>query len=537
MRLDVARLSAAGILVFLLAASQVWAYWPTLHEMERTWAQNPRYSHGYLVPLFSAYLLWSRRNERPTQSTFQWLGLLCLVTAALVRCLGAYFYFDWLDGLSFLLSLAGLWTLVFGKEGLSWAWPSLAFLIFMVPLPYSVEVAVGAPLQRISTEVSTYGLQVFGLPAFSSGELIVIGDFRMGIVDACNGLGMLYMFLACSVAAAFMTWRPALDRALLILSAIPIALFANASRIMATGLLHETFGERMSAVVYHDLAGWLMLLLALAILYGECQLIKVIFVETTDPETASVSPAEDAIVAAEQLPPIETRSLLIPLCLAILLVISSGISYGRWTDRWRVSPTLTLAVSRLEQLPTTIGAWKGRTQAVDLRAMDAASIQGIVSRSYENSRTGEAITLVLVCGRPGPVSVHTPEICYPGAGYKIVQPQPVRITLDPDPRTSSAEFLAADFENRRALPADNLRIYWAWNADGVWRAPDSPRLVFATRPVLYKLYLVSRTTPDPEFSMQGSTKEFLQQLLPELDSLMFPKGTTSMRRPAEISKG
>jgi len=70
-----------------------------------------------------------------------------------------------------------------GQAGLRWAWPSIAFLIFMVPLPYRVEVALGSPLQRLATFVSTYALQVFGLPAFSSSNTIVINDYTIGMVS------------------------------------------------------------------------------------------------------------------------------------------------------------------------------------------------------------------------------------------------------------------------------------------------------------------------------------------------------------------
>ena len=114
---------------------------------------------------------------------------------------GAYYYFTWFDAISLLPSVAGLCLLVGGWDTLRWAWPSIAFLIFMVPLPYRVEAALGSPLQRLATLSSTYVLQLFGLPAFSSGNTIVINDYTIGIVDACNGLGASYTVLACAVGS------------------------------------------------------------------------------------------------------------------------------------------------------------------------------------------------------------------------------------------------------------------------------------------------------------------------------------------------
>jgi exosortase len=529
-------MDASGILTSLLAACIVWSYWPTLLEMERTWATNPRYSHGYLVLPFAFYLLWCRRDLRPTQSSFRWFGLVFIAATVLIQCLGVVFYVSWLDGLAFLVSLTGLSVFAFGKEGLRWAWPSLTFLIFMVPLPYRAEVALGAPLQRISTEASTYGLQVFGLPAFSSGETIVIGGFRMGIVDACNGLGISYMFLACSVAAAFITWRPALDRAILIVSAIPIALFTNVSRIIATGVLHETLSERASGVVYHDLAGWIMLGITLLILFGECRFLKLVFVETSDSPAKLESPEYEPAIGTERTVPRDSRFALIAIAWAIPLVVLFGIAVGRWTDRWQVAPKLSLAVSRMEQMPTIMGDWRGRARPVDPRAMQHASVQGIVSRTFVHQRTGTSISIVLVFGRPGPVSVHTPDICYPGAGYAMLQTHPSKIAVELQSTKSSAVFLAADFENRRSLPADRLRIYWAWSADGSWDVPENPRIVYARRSNLYKLYVVSRTAADPDVSLDELTNDFVAQLLHELDAILFATETTSIGQQPTVSK-
>jgi exosortase len=513
-------ISFAGILAGLLVASLAWAYWPTLYDLERTWSRDPRYSHGYLVPVFALYLLWLRRAHRSDQIGSSWIGLVLICAGALLNFLGAYSFFTWLDSVSFLVSLAGLCALLGGQGQLGWAWPSIAFLIFMVPLPYRIETTLGSPLQRLATLVSTYALQVFGFPAFSSGNTIVMRDYTIGIIDACNGLGASYMVLACAVGAALMTRRPLLDRIILIVSAIPIALVANATRVTLTGVLHELMGKRAADHVEHDLAGWLTMPLALALLYIEYQLLKRLFVEAPD---ASSPPAGDL----EERTPIEEPSVkeagssrVMPIVAAILIVLSSGIIHGLWINRWRASREIELATAKLDQIPMVIGDWKGRPQAVEPRELTAAGLDGLVIRHYENSRTGSTTTMVLVCGRPGPVSVHSPEVCYPGAGFELAQSEPTKLSLNPDHR--GAEFLRAEFENHEFSPPQRLRVYWSWNATGIWRVPDSPRLTFASRPVLYKLYLISRTSEGLERSTDATAMEFLRQSLPELDKTLFP---------------
>ncbi len=81
----------------------VWSYWPTLSDMARTWSKDPQYSHGYLVPLFAAALLWRRRDRLAAVSPrTSWWGLLFLAGGACLRLVGMGLYFEWLEGISFL---------------------------------------------------------------------------------------------------------------------------------------------------------------------------------------------------------------------------------------------------------------------------------------------------------------------------------------------------------------------------------------------------------------------------------------------------
>ena len=518
----------AGILAILMAASLLWAYWPTLLEMEQRWSHDPRYSHGYLVPPFALYLLWSRRERRRSdRARFRWVGVLLIAAGAALRLIGDYGYFAWLDAASLLTSLTGVCWLLGGRDAVRWAWPSIAFLIFMVPLPYRAEVALSHPLQRVATEISTYALQVFGLPAFSSGNTIMINDFTLGIVDACNGLGTAYMFLACAVAAAFMVPRPALDRIVLISSAIPIAIIANVMRIVATGLLHELMGSRVSGAVYHDLAGWLMMMVTLLILYLECRLLPHLFIDGAETDPIAVEPIEDNPIKMEQSDVRAKPSRGVPILVAIAIIVSTGYTHGGWINRWALSRELDLAISRLDRVPMTIGGWTGRTQEVDPRAMIGAGLDGSLMRFYDNSRTGRRVGLLLVCGRPGPVSVHTPDICYPEAGYEMTRRQPAKFPAHPDPRSAPVEFLQADFDQEISFPPKHLRIYWTWNAKGIWSVPENPRLAFASRDYLYKLYVFYERLGDVERSEDDSFGEFLGQLMPELDKALFPSDPAS----------
>jgi exosortase len=265
------RFAAAAGLVGALS----WAYWPVLAEIVRKWQADPQYSHGYLVPAFSLYLLWWRRGHLAgARSGPDWWGAGLLAVGLALRLAGAYCYFAWFEAASLLPLLAGAALLLGGWPALRWAWPAVGFLVFMVPLPYRVETGLAAPLQRVATVAAAYTLQTLGLPALAEGNTIRVNEARIGVVGACSGLGMLLLFFALATGLAVRVRRPWPDRLVVVASAVPVAVAANVVRITATAFLHVTAGGRVAAVVYHDLAGWLMMPLALGMLWLELKALS-----------------------------------------------------------------------------------------------------------------------------------------------------------------------------------------------------------------------------------------------------------------------
>jgi exosortase len=200
-----------------------------------------------------------------------------------LRLAGAYWYVDWLEAVSLLPVLAGAALLLAGWPALRRAGLAIGFLGFMIPLPYRVETALAQPLQRVATSLSTYVLQTIGLPAVAEGNIILINEARIGVVEACNGLGMLLLFFAVAAGVALQVRRSWVERAILVASAAPIAVAANVTRITVTGLLHASAGSRWADAVFHDLAGWLMMPLALGLLWLELQVLSRLVIEVECP--------------------------------------------------------------------------------------------------------------------------------------------------------------------------------------------------------------------------------------------------------------
>jgi exosortase len=265
----------------------LWAYWPTLLEAAARWREDPQYSHGFLVPIFSAYLLWRNREQLIAAADHpRWWGVALFLTGAAVRLAGYGLYLPWLDMTSLLICLAGWAATAGGRPALRAALPAILFLGFILPLPYRIQNAMSGSLQRTATLASTYLLQTLGVPAVAEGNTIVLSEVRMGIVEACNGLSMLVTFFALATGFAILVRRPWWDRLILVASAAPIAVAANVVRITVTGALYEASRNELAQVVFHDVAGWLMMPLALLMLFAELAILRRVIIAKPGPGAA-----------------------------------------------------------------------------------------------------------------------------------------------------------------------------------------------------------------------------------------------------------
>lgn len=280
-----------GLLAVFAAYWDPWGPATSLGKIAHEWEHKPVYSHGYLVPLFALGLLWLRRDRLKLGlcAPSGW-GLLLLGLAAGLRLAGGYFYFEWFDYLSILPMLAGLCLLIGGGHALKWAGPSIVFLFFMLPLPYRVEVALRTPLQRVGTVASCMALQTLGLPAYAEGNQIHgITEHPLEVEQACSGLGMMMVFFAmCAAVVYLISHRPLWERLLVLLSAAPIAIFANVIRISATGTLFAWGFDRAANILHEQLSSFLMMPIALSLLGLELWFFSRLVIEEDDEPLAAM---------------------------------------------------------------------------------------------------------------------------------------------------------------------------------------------------------------------------------------------------------
>lgn len=266
----------------------LWAYWPTIVEMVGQWWNQPDYSHGFLVIPLAAFFLWSRRGQLGAmQLQPSWLGAGLLLIAAGFRVTASLYFLGPLDGWTIPIWIAGIVWLVFGWDCLRWSLPAIAFLWFMIPIPYSAETMLSVPLQRIATKLSTECLVMLGAPALSEGNTVWIGDHPLNIVEACSGLRILVGIYALAFAFVLFSKWSWWQKAIAVMLALPIAIVANVIRIVVTGMLYQISTSEVAHRFMHDLSGLLMIPLAAAMFW-----LLLVYLDHLFPEVEEMSSFE-----------------------------------------------------------------------------------------------------------------------------------------------------------------------------------------------------------------------------------------------------
>jgi exosortase len=203
------------------------------------------------------------------------MGWLLLAGVLAVRVVAYERNLQWTESATILPAIACLTWTFGGWSLLRQAWPAIAFLVFMLPLPQPVNNLVSLPLQRIATTGSCFLLQLSGLWSIQEGNLIHLktphGMERLDVALACSGLRMLMMLAATVAATIILIPLPTWKRIILLLSAVPIALVTNMIRIVATGWCYRLGWNRQAA---HDWSGYLMMPIGLLLVWLELSVLS-----------------------------------------------------------------------------------------------------------------------------------------------------------------------------------------------------------------------------------------------------------------------
>ncbi|RKX26349.1 MAG: exosortase [Candidatus Zixiibacteriota bacterium] len=235
----------------------VLVYLPTLYELVQDWYLDDNYSHGFLIPVVSVYLLWSARKELAEHTVSQSTAGLALVAAGLALfVLGSAAAEFFTTRFSFVVTLFGLSWYLFGTERIKRTWFAFFFLCFMIPIPYVIYFSIAFPMQLIASKITVGALNILGMEVVRQGNIIhLAGGCSLEVVDACSGIRSLIALLALGTLYAHFTQKGWPRQVLLFLATIPIAVVANVFRVFVTTLLASAVGLDVAEEPTHTLMG------------------------------------------------------------------------------------------------------------------------------------------------------------------------------------------------------------------------------------------------------------------------------------------
>lgn len=252
-------------------------YLPVLNRLVQQWKNDEDMGHGFFVPIVAGYIIWQRREQlaamRPEPNYW---GLVLIVWGALQMMLGTLGAELFLARTAFLISLVGvIWFLCGTKILRMLAFP-LSLLVFMIPIPTIVYAQITLPLQIFASRVAETILSLVGIPVLRDGNVLELASQKLSVAEACSGIRSLLSLSFLSLVYAYFFDQKVWMRWALLFSTVPIAIAANAARVSFTGVLSEIRTD-LAQGFFHTLEGWVLFLVALAILVCFHQLLNFLY--------------------------------------------------------------------------------------------------------------------------------------------------------------------------------------------------------------------------------------------------------------------
>lgn len=388
----------------------------SLTEMVNFWMESEEYSHGFFIPIISAYLIWVQRDKlsfvKNTQDSL--LGLVFLFLGGFLFLLGGLATIRTIQHYAFILSVVGLFTAAFGRKGLKDTWVPLVFLFFMVPFPQFFINNLSSKLQLISSWLGVEFIRACDIMVYLEGNVIDLGGYKLQVVEACSGLRYLFPLASLSFLCAYLFKGPVWQKVLIFLSSVPLTIFMNSFRIGVIGLLVNQWGTEMAEGFLHDFEGWAVFLLCMVLLFIEMWVFalfngnKTAFGDLVQLPEEWFAPGKTA-----QMGFYLNKSVFVALALIVLVGVSGQFIRG---DE-EVIPQRKAFMS----FPLQLAEWQGKRDYIEQKYLDTLKLTDYVIVNYLSADAKSSVNFYSAyyqSQRKG-ASVHSPRSCIPGDGWQI----------------------------------------------------------------------------------------------------------------------
>ena len=234
-------------------------YYSVFQTLIYDWSNDPDFSHGFLIPLISLYLIWQRADELEKLSTSpRNFGILVILGGLFLLIIGNLAAEHFTQRFSFLILLSGVILFLLGWQHLKLLVFPIAFLVFMIPIPSILMLKITFPMQLFAAKVATFTLQLIDIPVLREGNVIHLVDNTLEVERACSGIRSLISLLAIGTVLAYFITKVNWQRAVVILSCFPIAIATNAFRVTMTGVLANYYGMKAAEGFFHGFSGMVL---------------------------------------------------------------------------------------------------------------------------------------------------------------------------------------------------------------------------------------------------------------------------------------
>jgi exosortase len=269
--------------------SFVLAYWQVIRKLVYDWSNDENYSHGFLIVPIALYFVWERRqllSDQPLKPSATGLVVLAGSLSLLVAgTLGAELF---LTRLSIIGTVIGMTLFALGAGHLRILAFPISFLMLMIPLPLIIFNQIAFPLQLVASQFGEWTLRVFSIPVLREGNVIVLANTRLEVAEACSGIRSLISLLTLGIVLGYFTDPRTWVRWLIALATVPVAIAANGIRVAGTGVASHYVGAEAATGFLHTFSGWLMFVLAAALLVLIQRAACRVFPESSTPAGAAL---------------------------------------------------------------------------------------------------------------------------------------------------------------------------------------------------------------------------------------------------------
>jgi exosortase D (VPLPA-CTERM-specific) len=494
------------------------AFSPTLRELVSRWSRQEEYSHGFLIPIIAAWLLWSRRDVlvvsigRPS-----WTGPALIFLAALMHIVGELSSLYLLSQLGFIVALFGIVSGCGGYPLLKVSFVPIIFMIFAIPTPYFIDTVLSWRLQLMSSELGVSFIRMLQIPVYLEGNVIDLGTYKLQVVEACSGLRYLYPLLSLSFLAAYLFQAPIWQRVLVFLSAIPITIVMNSFRIAVVGVLVDNWGIEQAEGMLHLFEGWIIFIACAGMLAGEMYFLakltsgKMLFQVFYPPKVKAGLPD------GQQFQP----AMRWPLVCCVFLLCATGLTGLFVSGRQEIVPERVIFAS----FPTSVGQWRGRPTSLDPQTEHFLGLTDYILSDFTKSdgRTVNFYVAYYASQRQG-LSPHSPAVCIPGNGWQITSFQRSSFSSNNPTiamplnravieKNSSKELVYYWFEQRGRKIANEWWSKAYLLADAIFQNRTDGALIRLTTPVY-----PGEIESDADRRLRGFIRDFVPPLRPHLPS-------------------